>query len=74
MIKYYIIDEATSEQQETNKDDFISSLIYNLDNACDYADITTYQALIELKNCYDSIANKKEFETLANGFAYVIEV
>lgn len=74
MIKYYIIDSATDESKETTKEDFYTSLIYNLDEAVEFEEITTYDALCGLKFMMSQDKNINSREISANGFIYQIEV
>ena len=73
MIKYYLIDSATDESKELNKEDFLTSLIYNLDEAVDYGEITTYDALCGLKFMMSQDKNINSRELSANGFIYQVE-
>lgn len=78
MIKYYIIDNATNETTEENREAFYESLIYNLDIAVDYGDMTTFDALNNLKFIMNQEAIPdnaiKSREVQVNGFTYNIVV
>ena len=77
MIKYFIIEDAIGAEEsekEVNKSDFLDSLIYNLDEAAGFGDITTYQALEVFRKCYESINRMENIEAFTNGFIYRVEV
>ena len=73
MIKYYIVDCATDESKETSKEDFFTSLIYNLNEAVEFEEITTYDALCGLKFMMSQDKNINSREISANGFIYQVE-
>ena len=74
MIKYYIIDSATDESKETTKEDFFTSLIYNLDEAVKHDEMTTYEALCNLKFMMSQNRKINSREISANDFIYQIEI
>lgn len=77
MIKYYIVDCATSEKKKTTKEDFFTVLIFNLDEAVKSGSYTTYEALCSLKFLMNQGEKRKKLsfiaEVKANGFIYQVE-
>lgn len=68
MIKYYIHDNATDDEEELNEKEFYESLIYNYEVAKEYGD--EIEPLEKILN--EFIKNKNHDEYL-NDFVYIKE-